>query len=72
MNWNKTASNILKAELKRRDITYNKLSDLLKTLDIEESPGAISRKINYGAFSFLFFLQCMKAIGNTSARFDID
>jgi hypothetical protein len=53
------ASRILKAELVRRDISYQALADLLG----DETYGQLKTKINRGSFSAGFFIKVMRAIG---------
>jgi len=53
------ASRILKAELARRDISYQTLADLLG----DETYGQLKSKINRGSFSVGFFIKVMRAIG---------
>lgn len=62
LEWKKISKNILKAELSKKGIDYNKLSEQLILLGLNESPSNINSKINRGTFSFIFFIQCMKAI----------
>jgi hypothetical protein len=69
-NWAETAANILKAELKRRKITYEALHHQLAMLGIADSPDAIKAKIHRGTFQFAFFLQCAVAIDMKNLRFD--
>lgn len=69
-NWNKQATNLLKAELKLAGIGYEELIKRLAEIGVEESYKGIANKINRGAFSFAFFLQCMKALGKTTVRLD--
>lgn len=70
MDWNKVASGILKAELKRRNITYEQLVTLLNTINVHETHASILSKMSRGAFQFSFFLQCAAAIGMTNLRLD--
>lgn len=70
--WNKQASNMLKAELKRRGISYDQLQEKLLALGVEETANGINIKINRGTFSFAFFLQVMKAIGGKTLRLEED
>src|SRR5688572_3413500 len=53
------ASRILKAELTRRDISYQTLATLLG----DETYGQLKSKINRGSFSAGFFIKVMRAIG---------
>ena len=55
MDWNKLASGMLKAELKRRNISYEQLVTLLNTIDVHETHASILNKMSRGAFQFSFF-----------------
>ncbi|GAB6142295.1 hypothetical protein JCM14076_30240 [Methylosoma difficile] len=67
-DWKASAKNILKAELTRKGVDYETLAEKLKDIGIDESYNSINTKINRGAFTFQFFLQCMKAIGVNDVR----
>lgn len=60
------AKNILKAELKRRGITYRQLAEMLKPLGANENERNLANKISRGSFTTAFFLMCMDAIGARS------
>ena len=64
------AKNILKAELKRRGITYGQLADRLTALGTPETERNIANKISRGSFTTAFFLMCMDAIGAQSVNFE--
>jgi hypothetical protein len=66
--WNGRATNLLKSEMARAGIGYEELISRLQALDIDESYKGIANKINRGAFSFVFFMQCMKALGISEIR----
>ena len=68
-DWKSSAKNILKAELARKGIDYETLAEKLNGIGVEESYNSINTKINRGAFTFQFFLQCMKAIEVDVVRF---
>jgi hypothetical protein len=70
--WSKLASNLLKAELKRRGISYEQLQAKLAQLGIEETTNSINVKVNRGTFSFIFFLQVMKALEMKVMRVEND
>ena len=53
----KRASDFLKMELKKRKITYNKLSSLMEERGYIYSANTIRSKVNRGSFSFVFFLE---------------
>lgn len=57
------AKNILKAELKRRGITYAQLAEKLSTLGINENERNLANKISRGSFTAAFFMMCMEVIG---------
>ena len=62
-DWTHQAKGLLKGELKRRNVSYQALSESLKAMGIEESPENIANKISRGKFTAVFFLECMEAIG---------
>jgi hypothetical protein len=70
VDWNRLASGLLKAELKRRNINYEQLIVLLDKIGIHETRAGILNKMSRGAFQFAFFLQCAAAIGITNLRLD--
>lgn len=69
-DWNKLASSLLKAELKRRDIGYERLVALLEQMGIQETRASVLNKMSRGTFQFSFFLQCATAIGMKNLRLD--
>lgn len=69
-DWNRLAANILKAELKRRGITYDQLQAKLLAHGIKETTNSIKVKVSRGAFQFAFFLQCAAVIGIKNLRLD--
>lgn len=67
-NWEKRVSNLLKAELKRKGVTYAGLVDKLAEIGVEEREANIKNKLSRGKFSGVFLLQCLEAIGCSSLR----
>lgn len=65
-NWEKEAKQMLKAELARSGVRYTDLVSKLEAIGVKDTEGAIANKIARGKFSFVFFLQCMRAIGVTA------
>ena len=57
------AKAILKAELKRRGMTYGDLVERLAVHGVAESEANLRNKISRGSFTAAFFLQCLLAIG---------
>ncbi len=69
-DWSKMATNTIKAELARAGVGYEELIRRLGVIGVKESYTGIAAKINRGTFSFLFFLQCMKALGRDTIRLE--
>ena len=69
-DWAERAKRYLKAELKRRDVTYEELAERLSAMGIPETEGSITVKINRGTFPAWFLLAGMKAIGSLQVRID--
>lgn len=65
-DWQSEVKGMLKAELKRRNLSYADLADKLGELGIEEDRRNISNKIARGTFTAVFFVQCLVAIGCTT------
>lgn len=63
MTWDTDARHILKAEVVRRGLSYERLAIQMRAMGIEETTRSIANKMSRGTFSFVFFLQCMKALG---------
>ena len=61
-DWNKLATNTMKAELARAGVSYDELIKRLAEVGVHESYTGLAAKINRGTFSFMFFMQCMKAL----------
>ena len=57
------AKSILKAELKRRGVTYRDLAQRLGSIGVHETERNIANKISRGGFSAAFFLECLNAAG---------
>ena len=66
--WETNAANLLKAELKRKGVTYARLVEKLAEVGISEKEINVANKLSRGKFSAAFFLQCLKAIGVNDLR----
>jgi hypothetical protein len=64
------AKNLLKAELKRKGVTYAQLAEKLAAMDIHETERNLNNKISRGGFSAAFLLQCLAAIGSRQLHLD--
>ncbi len=62
-DWEALARNLLRAELMRRGISYAKLVEALGRAGVQETEASVKNKVSRGRFTFMFFLQCMAAIG---------
>lgn len=67
-DWQAHVRNLLKAEIKRRGMSYSGLADLLHDLGIEESAANIANKLSRGGFSAVFLVQCLTAMGCETLR----
>lgn len=68
--WASKARRFLKAELKRRDVTYPQLAEKLRAMGLPETTASITNKISRGAFTAAFLFQCMEAVGCTTLRLE--
>ena len=69
-DWEARAANLLKAELKRKGVTYAQLVDNLKAIGVEEKEVNIRNKLARGKFSAAFLIQCLSAIDTSHLRLD--
>ena len=63
--WQDRTKGLLKAELKRRNLSYRELAERLERLGIHETERNIANKISRGGFTAVFLFQCLEAIGVT-------
>ena len=66
--WEQQAANLLKAELKRKGVTYAQLVERLANIGISEKEANVANKLSRGKFSAAFLLQCLSAIGVVELR----
>lgn len=62
-DWEAFAANLLKAELKRKGVTYAHLAELVGDKEVN-----IRNKLSRGKFSASFFLHCLKSLGVAEFR----
>lgn len=67
-DWEARVKGLLKAELKRRNVSYNQLVEKLSAVGVSETEPNIRNKLARGKFTAVFLLQCMEAIGATDLR----
>ena len=60
--WESQAQAILKAELKRKGVTYAQLVEKLAAIGVVDSEPNIRNKLSRGKFTAAVLLQCLEAI----------
>ncbi|WP_332701609.1 DUF6471 domain-containing protein [Devosia sp.] len=70
IDWTARTKNLLKAELKKRGVSYRELAEKLTAIGIPETERNIANKISRGGFTGAFLIQCLVAIGATTLRLD--
>lgn len=68
--WHELLKGMLKAEMKRRNLTYDQLSAKLAEIGVEETSRNLRNKVSRGGFSAVFLVQCLKAMGAKALRLD--
>lgn len=61
--WEMKAANLLKAELKRKGVTYAQLAEMIGEKEVN-----IRNKLSRGKFSAAFMIQSLEAIGEREIR----
>lgn len=70
--WEARVQGILKAELKRRGVTYAQLVEKLAAIGVDETEPNIRNKLARGKFTAVFMLQCLDAVGCQTVRLTED
>jgi transcriptional regulator with XRE-family HTH domain len=70
--WQGHVKGLLKAELKRKGITYKELANRLTASGTPESEANLANKISRGSFSAAFLLQCLNAMGCNVISVSVD
>ncbi len=70
--WQARVKGLLKAELKRRNVTYRDLASRLEAMGVHESERNLNNKISRGGFSAVFLIQCLTAAGCQTVRISED
>jgi hypothetical protein len=71
-DWKSKVKGLLKAELKRRGLSYADLAAKLADMGIDDNERNISNKIARGTFTAIFFVQCLEAIDCKTLHLDGD
>jgi hypothetical protein len=69
--WQTEVKALLKAEMKRRNVSYDQLAKQLEAIGAPTASAQVLRtKVSRGGFSAVFLVQCLKAMGVKSLRLD--
>jgi len=66
--WEARVKGLLKAELKRRNVSYAQLVEKLAVIGVVDSEPNIRNKLSRGKFTAVFLIQCLEAIGADTLR----
>lgn len=66
--WEARVKGILKAELKRKNVSYAQLVEKLAAIGIVDSEPNVRNKLSRGKFTAVFLFQCLEAIGCSELR----
>jgi hypothetical protein len=61
--WAAHVKGLLKAELTKRSITYDQLTEKLAAVGVHDTSVNIRNKVARGKFTAVFFIQCLEAVG---------
>jgi hypothetical protein len=61
--WKAKVKGMLKAELKRQNLSYSDLVAKLADIGVKDDERNIANRVSRGSFTAVFFVQCMEAIG---------
>ena len=67
-DWEDQVKGLVKAELKRRNISYADLAGKLADIAVMDSEPNIRNKLSRGKFTAVFLVQCLEAIGAQELR----
>jgi hypothetical protein len=67
-DWEDQVKGLLKAELKRRNISYAELVGKLADIGVMDSEPNVRNKLSRGKFTAVFLIQCLEAIGAGELR----
>jgi Domain of unknown function (DUF6471) len=70
--WAEDLKRLLRAEMTRRGVTYDGLTERLAALGVADSAVNIRNKVARGKFSAVFLLQALQALGCRNLRLGDD
>ena len=69
--WQALVKGLLKAEMKRRHVTYDQLAKRLEEIGVPSGSAQVLRtKVSRGGFAAVFMVQCFKAMGAKVIRLE--
>ncbi len=68
--WADKARQFIKAELKRRNVSYKELADKLRDHGLEETESGIASKLSRGTFAVTFFLATLAVLEMEGVRLE--
>lgn len=68
--WVNLVKGVLRAEMARRSMTYERLAEKLGEVGVSDTAVNIRNKVARGGFSAVFLIQCLKAMGCHMVRLD--
>lgn len=69
-NYEAKAAKLLKAERKRKGVTYAQRMEKLAAIRRVEAEADIRNKLSRGKFTAAFLIQCLSAIGSNQVHLD--
>lgn len=66
--WEAKVKGLLKAELKKRNVTYAQLVEKLAEIGVRETEPNVRNKLARGKFTAVFLVQCLEAVGAAELR----
>ena len=66
--WEARVKGMLKAELKRKNVSYAQLVEKLDAIGVVDSEPNIRNKLSRGKFTAVFLIQCLEAVGASALR----
>jgi hypothetical protein len=69
-DWAKRTKGLLRAEMVRRQVSYRELAELLGKIGVKDTEQNLRNKVHRGAFTAIFLVQALTAMGVQSLRLD--
>lgn len=69
-DWTAYTKGLLKAEMKRKGLTYAGLVEKLSAIGVRDSEANLRNKISRGGFTGAFLIQCLTAMGVSALRLE--